>query len=239
MLNNPNTQKPGGCWKTLCKPGMILAVILLVAVFVLVGCQQQDETTNPAIRGENWTYGTVIECGDNYFVLDDAYGGIWYVDTTGVEVPAFTVFDSENQVYESRWVYYNGDPEPAEGGYTGKIKPTMVLNGGIIDVRDFGGEVYDHIYYDLNGDGTQEHWVLCGRDYPEHKRLLAMQDGVIIYDVLLYVIAGDGKFHPQEDGIKVIGRGGFSFLTLDVRLIDGRIAVFHGEKQLEIVDRLQ
>ena len=66
-----------------------------------------------------------------------------------------------------------------------------------------------------------------------------MQDGVIIYDVLLYVIAGDGKFHPQEDGIKVIGRGSFSFLTLDVRLVDGRIAVFHGEKQLEIVDRLQ
>lgn len=217
---------------------------LLVAVFALVVSLWPKGNHNTPPRGENWVYGYVSEYGEDFILLRDAFGTCWHVDITGVDVPAANWDAAIPELGNNMlWVFYNGTQLISADGSTRNIKASTVLLGGTTAVEDLDAMVYDDIRYDLDGDGETERWLLLkGRGSGIlYQQLVAVQeDGNVLYDVLLYsALSGDCRFHPRKDGLQLIGVGAASYISLDVRVIGGHVAIFNGNAQLNVVDQLR
>ena len=219
-------------------------VVLLVAVFALVVSLWPKGNHNTPTRGENWVYGYVSEYGEDFILLRDAFGTYWHVDISDVDVPAANSDAAVPLLGKTTlWVFYNGAQLISADGSTRNIKASTVLLGGTTAVEDLGAMVYDDIRYDLDGDGETERWLLLkGRGSGIlYQQLVAVQeDGNILYDVLLYsALSGDCRFHPRKDGLQLIGVGAASYISLDVRVIGGHVAIFNGNAQQNVVDQLR
>ena len=210
------------------------------------------------VRGENVVHGTISFAYDNMLVLTDGAGERWYVRCENIELPQ----EYQTQQVLVWVFYDGKPKETTELNCTKKIDATYVKSSGayILEGMEEYGLVYDDIRFDLDGDGKAEHWYLLseyGLAFDSSLYHSSYIDPGFQSSSAVSIYSGKWLIALDDDGNKlhhiwfqsvsyrnhVFGNSGGKlylnalthtdgYTTLDIRLEDGKVAVYHGEDKL-------
>ena len=211
-------------------PWWAVALCAAVCLALVIGFGRDTDHTG---RGEHYVYGIMVESGEQYMILSTTTGR-WHIDLDGQDAP------DPGLAYQARfWVFYNGEPEPAnQDGYIKRISATFWQQDKASSFAE------DTVGFDLDGDGQQESWWLrydygiadlSSRDFPQQLNLTAKDSaGNILYAVCLRApYAESAVFYDAGGQLSVVlYQEHDTYIALDICLEKGELAVYRdGEMQ--------